>query len=239
MLRKLVTAACALTFVLPVVAADPALETEQDKMLYALGLAVSRQLQSFELTGAEIDVLQTGIRDGLLGAEPKVPLAEFGPKIDPWLRERMAGIAARRKEEGQAFVAKMAQEPGATQTDSGLVYFEQQAGDGESPSGTAKVSVHYEGMFPDGKVFDSSKEKGVPAEFALNAVVPCFSEGIRRMKVGGRSKLVCPSEIAYGEGGFAPMIPPGATLVFEVELLGIVSEPTAAPAETSEQPPSP
>lgn len=104
---------------------------------------------------------------------------------------------------------------------SGLVITEVTAGSGPSPSATDRVRVHYHGTFPDGKVFDSSVERGQPAVFPLNRVIPCWTEGLQRMQVGGKANLVCPAAIAYGPRGAPPRIPANATLHFEVELLGI------------------
>lgn len=114
-----------------------------------------------------------------------------------------------------------AKEPGAQVTPSGLVYRALNEGSGASPGATDTVKVHYKGTFPDGKEFDSSYARGTPIEFPLNRVIPCWTEGVQRMKVGGKAKLTCPSQIAYGERGAGRTIPPNATLVFEVELLGI------------------
>ena len=118
------------------------------------------------------------------------------------------------------YLAKAAAEPGAVKTSSGLVYSEIKAGTGASPRATQTVKVNYRGTFIDGKEFDSSYKRNMPIEFPLNGVIPCWTEGVQKMKVGGKSKLVCPASIAYGESG-RPGIPGGATLVFEVELLGI------------------
>lgn len=114
-----------------------------------------------------------------------------------------------------------AAEPGAVVTASGLVYRSLKDGTGRSPRATDTVRVHYRGSFPDGKVFDSSYTRGQPAEFPLDRVIPCWTEGLQRMKAGGKARLTCPSRIAYGERGAPPTIPPNATLVFEVELLGV------------------
>lgn len=116
-----------------------------------------------------------------------------------------------------------AQEPGAMVTKSGLVYRSLKDGVGASPSAADTVKVHYKGTFPDGKEFDSSYARGTPIEFPLGRVIPCWTEGVQRIKVGGKAKLTCPSQIAYGERGAGRVIPPNATLVFEVELLGINS----------------
>ena len=112
-------------------------------------------------------------------------------------------------------------EAGALVTKSGLVYRVLKEGGGASPGATDTVKVHYKGTFPDGKEFDSSYSRGTPIEFPLNRVIPCWTEGVQRMKLGGKAKLTCPSQIAYGERGAGGVIPPNATLVFEVELLGI------------------
>ena len=120
-----------------------------------------------------------------------------------------------------AALAAAAKEPGATQTASGLVYRALKDGSGASPKATDLVKVHYKGTFPDGREFDSSYKRNEPTEFPLNQVIPCWTEGVQRMKVGGKAKLTCPSTIAYGARGAGNVIPPNATLLFEVELLGI------------------
>jgi FKBP-type peptidyl-prolyl cis-trans isomerase FkpA len=118
--------------------------------------------------------------------------------------------------------AKSAKEAGAVVTESGLVYRTLKEGKGASPQATDTVRVHYRGTLPDGKEFDSSYARGQPAEFPLNRVIKCWTEGVQRLKVGGKAKLTCPPGIAYGERGAGGVIPPQATLIFEVELLGIV-----------------
>jgi FKBP-type peptidyl-prolyl cis-trans isomerase FkpA len=118
---------------------------------------------------------------------------------------------------------KAAQEPGAVKTDSGLVYKVVKEGTGRNPTATDTVRVHYKGTFPDGKEFDSSYKRGTPTEFPLNRVIPCWTEGVQKIKPGGTIKLACPPNIAYGSRGAAGVIPPNATLLFEVELLGIAN----------------
>ena len=118
-------------------------------------------------------------------------------------------------------LAKAAAEKGAVVTDSGLVYRSLKDGTGASPAATNVVKVHYRGTFPDGKEFDSSYTRGQPAEFPLNGVIKCWTEGVQKMKVGGKAQLACPAAIAYGSRGAGGVIPPNATLLFEVELLGI------------------
>lgn len=104
---------------------------------------------------------------------------------------------------------------------SGLVYQSLQEGTGASPAATDTVRVHYRGMFPDGREFDSSYKRGQPTEFPLNRVIPCWTEGVQRMKPGGKARLVCPPAIAYGERGAGSVIPPNATLHFEIELISV------------------
>ena len=120
-----------------------------------------------------------------------------------------------------ATTAAAAKEPGAVVTASGLVYRSLKDGSGASPKASDQVKVHYRGTFPDGREFDSSYKRGTPIEFPLTGVIPCWTEGVQRMKVGGKAKLTCPSQIAYGTRGAGGVIPPNATLLFEVELLGI------------------
>jgi FKBP-type peptidyl-prolyl cis-trans isomerase FkpA len=119
------------------------------------------------------------------------------------------------------YLDKAAKEPGAVKTASGLVYRELRPGNGPSPKATDAVTVNYRGTLTDGTEFDSSYKRNMPATFPLNMVIPCWTEGVQKMKVGGKSQLVCPSTIAYGEQGSPPAIPGGATLIFEIELLGI------------------
>lgn len=114
-----------------------------------------------------------------------------------------------------------AKEPGAVVTASGLVYLSIKAGTGDSPTASDTVKVNYRGTFPDGREFDSSYKRNQAIEFPLRNVIPCWTEGVQLMKVGGKAKLTCPSAIAYGPRGAGSAIPPNATLLFEVELLGI------------------
>ncbi len=117
--------------------------------------------------------------------------------------------------------AAAAKEAGAAVTASGLVYRSLKDGSGASPAATDTVKVHYRGSFPDGKEFDSSYKRNEPTEFPLNRVIPCWTEGVQKMKVGGKAKLTCPAAIAYGSRGAGGVIPPNATLQFEIELLSV------------------
>jgi len=158
----------------------------------------------------------------VLNRQKKVELNDYRPKIQQLAQARAAAVAAVEKQAAQEFLTKAAAATGAKKTDSGLVYLELTPGTGEQPKTTDKVKVHYQGTLTDGTVFDSSIQRGQPATFPLNGVIKCWTEGLQLMKVGGKSKLVCPSDIAYGDRGSPPKIKPGAALVFEVELLEIV-----------------
>jgi FKBP-type peptidyl-prolyl cis-trans isomerase FkpA len=133
----------------------------------------------------------------------------------------MISCSSNNTSDPKAYLEKAAAEPGAVKTASGLIYRELRPGSGPSPMATDTVKVNYKGTLPDGTEFDSSYKRNEPATFPLNRVIPCWTEGVQKMKVGGKSQLVCPASIAYGEAGSPPAIPGGATLVFEIELLGI------------------
>jgi FKBP-type peptidyl-prolyl cis-trans isomerase FkpA/FKBP-type peptidyl-prolyl cis-trans isomerase FklB len=205
-----------------VFAASPEPSSDEQKTFYALGFAVSQSLANFSLSEAELEMVKAGLTDGVLKQTPKVNLQEFRPKIQQLQQARAAVAAEAEKKAGAAFLAKAAEEKGAVKTDSGLVISTLKPGTGESPKATDTVKVHYHGTLIDGTVFDSSVQRGKPATFPLNGVIPCWTEGVQRMKVGEKSRLVCPSQIAYGDRGAPPNIKPGATLIFEVELLDIV-----------------
>jgi FKBP-type peptidyl-prolyl cis-trans isomerase FkpA/FKBP-type peptidyl-prolyl cis-trans isomerase FklB len=201
--------------------AAPELKTEEQKTLYAIGLAFSNGLAGFGLSEAELEIVKAGLTDGVMNREKKVDLQAYGPKIQEMQRTRSAALAVTEKKTGQAFLDKAAAEKGATKTASGVVITTLKAGTGPAPKATDTVKVHYHGTLIDGTVFDSSVQRGQPATFPLNQVIKCWTEGVQLMKVGGKSRLVCPSDMAYGERGSPPKIKPGATLVFEVELLEI------------------
>lgn len=132
----------------------------------------------------------------------------------------LAGAPAAQAQTDPA-VAQAVSEAGAVVTKTGLVYRSIKEGEGASPAASDTVKVHYRGTFPDGREFDSSYKRNQPTEFPLNRVIPCWTEGVQRMKTGGKAKLTCPASIAYGERGAGGVIPPNATLQFEIELLAI------------------
>ncbi len=203
-------------------AADPS--TEEQKTLYALGLAISQSLGNFALSESELEQVKAGITDGVLKRPKKVELQTYGPKLQSLQQSRAAAVADGEKKAGAAFLAKAAGEAGATKTDSGIVIKTIKAGTGATPKPADTVKVHYHGTLIDGTVFDSSVVRGEPASFGLDQVIKCWTEGVQHIKVGGKSRLVCPAGLAYGDRGAPPQIKPGATLVFEVELLEITKK---------------
>jgi FKBP-type peptidyl-prolyl cis-trans isomerase FkpA len=205
-------------------AAGPELKSDEDKTLYAIGLILSQNVSPFALNAKELDLVEAGLSDGVLGKEKKVEVDAYKPKINELIKARMASAASVEKKSSADYLAKAAAEKDAKKTASGLIYKETKAGDGESPKATDTVKVNYTGKLTDGTVFDSSVQRGEPATFPLNGVIKCWTEGLQMMKPGGKATLVCPSDIAYGDQGRPPTIKPGATLVFDVELLEIVKK---------------
>jgi FKBP-type peptidyl-prolyl cis-trans isomerase FkpA/FKBP-type peptidyl-prolyl cis-trans isomerase FklB len=202
------------------IAADPT--TEDQKTLYALGVAISQNLSVFQLSESELEMLKAGLTDGVLKKPLKADLETYGPKIQQMGQTRAAAYAEKEKAASATFLAKAGAEPGAKKTASGAIVKTIKEGSGPKPAATDKVKVHYQGTLTDGTVFDSSIKRGEPATFPLNGVIKCWTEGLQEVKVGGKARLVCPASIAYGDRGSPPTIKPGATLVFDVELLEIV-----------------
>ena len=195
-------------------------QTDEQKTIYALGLIIERSLREFDLSAAELEVVTRAISDGRAG-KPAVELDEWGPKVEALSSAREARITEREKQASAAYLAKAATETGAVRTESGIVYIETTAGTGASPTAADRVKVHYRGTLINGNEFDSSYARNEPSEFPLGGVIPCWTEGVQRMKVGGKARLVCPAESAYGDRGNSD-IPGGAALVFEIELLDVV-----------------
>lgn len=212
----------------PAAAASGLSDEDTPKVLYALGVLMGQQVRVLNLTGPELEHVKRGLADAANGKKPEIDMQTYGPKLQQFGASRMKAAADAEKARGVAFLDAAAKEPGATQTPSGLVYKELTAGTGGQPTASDTVKVHYRGTLTDGTEFDSSIARGQPAEFPLRGVIPCWTEGVAKMKVGGKARLVCPSSIAYGEQGHPPAIPGGATLVFEVELLEIKAAPAAA-----------
>lgn len=212
-----------MTFVLVALTAVPAFAIEDKKgedlkTFYAVGQVISRQLAVFDMAPGELAQVKKGMEDGIAGNSPQVDVDAYKTKIQQLALDRRNAqgekLAARAKE----YVEKAAKEKGAVKTASGLIYRSLKEGSGASPAATDKVKVNYRGSLIDGKEFDSSYAAGKPAEFQLNQVIKCWTEGLQMMKPGGKAQLVCPPDIAYGERG-SGIIPANATLVFEVELI--------------------
>ena len=219
-MNRLVIAILIVALATPAFAAD-APKTEEQKTLYALGLLVARSLGIFQLAPAELEYVKQGITDAVTGKSPMVDLKVYGEKVQELARSRRKAQGEKLAASGKDFLDKAAKEKGAVKTDSGLVYFSLKEGTGASPKATDTVKVNYRGTLPDGKEFDSSYKRGVPAEFRLDKVIKCWTEGLQKMKPGGKARLVCPPTLAYGDAGAGELILPGATLVFEVELLEV------------------
>jgi len=196
------------------------LATDQDKTLYAIGLVLGQNVKDFKFTSGEVDIVSQGLKDAVLGHEPKAALDEYGPRIQGLMQERMAAVSAAEKQASEAWVAEQAKLPGAQRSASGVVVIPMSEGTGPNPTAESTVRVHYHGTLRDGTVFDSSVQRGEPISFPLSGVISCWTEGVQKIKVGGKSKLVCPPDTAYGDQG-SGSIPPGAALAFEVELLAI------------------
>jgi FKBP-type peptidyl-prolyl cis-trans isomerase FkpA len=198
----------------------PVLSTDEQKTVYALGLQMYRSLTRFDLSPAEVELIKRALGDAAAG-KPAVDVNEWGPKFQAFEQARAARVEEKQKAVSNAYLAKAATEPGAIKTDSGLIYMDIQPGTGASPNASDSVKVNYRGTLIDGTEFDSSYKRNQPAQFPLSGVIRCWTEGVQKMKVGGKARLVCPSDIAYGDNGHPPVIPGGATLIFEIELLEI------------------
>jgi len=201
--------------------------TDEQKAIYAFGAAigqqVSQQTSQLRFTPEEMQIFRGAFSETLEGKKPALEINDYQQAFQQLAEARIAAGAEEAKQKGEEYLVSAAKEEGAVKTDSGLVFRTITAGTGPSPQATDTVRVHYHGTLTDGTVFDSSVDRGEPAEFALGGVIPCWTEGVQRMKVGEKARLVCPAAIAYGDRA-AGKIPAGSTLVFEVDLLGIVGK---------------
>ena len=192
------------------------------RTLYTLGQLISRTLESFALTPEELKYVGMGLEDGVLQREPQVDLAAEAPRLHEMQAARRAATAASEKDRALEHVANVSANPESIHHASGLIVEPLKVGSGEVPATTDHVSVHYVGRLVDGTVFDSSLARGEPVTFPVKGVIACWTQALPTLRVGARARLTCPPELAYGDRGLPPTIRPGATLIFELELLGIV-----------------
>jgi len=213
-----------LMLISPMAMAQGSAETDDEKTFYAIGASLSQQIQMLKpLSEREMDLILEGLRDAANGRVDSKEIAGRRTQIRNLIQARQERGLEVEKEASAIFLAAELKKPGARRTETGLIYREIVPGVGVTPNATDKVRVHYHGTLRDGTVFDSSVDRGEPSEFPLNRVIACWTEGVAMIKVGGKSQLVCPSEIAYGDRrSGSGRIPPGAALSFEVELIEIV-----------------
>ena len=218
---------------------EPKLDTDDAKAIYALGLLIAERIDQFQLSESELAVFESGVRDGVLKRDKKVDPKTLGKEMQAFAKARASAGAEAEKTASAEYLAKMAAEPGATKGNGGFIVRTLTEGSGASPGMMDTVKVHYHGTLRDGTVFDSSVQRGEPAEFPLNGVIPCWTFALQQMKVGGKYKLTCPSDIAYGDRGSPPAIKPGAALTFEIELLSVTpaeSPQSMTPSPAPEKP---
>lgn len=209
------------------VSAQTKLETDKQKASYMIGMDVARSMQPYK-DDIDPDVVADAIRDLLKGGQPLLTAEEANQVRQTFLQQvqskqqaQMQALAARSKAEGESFLAGNRGKPGVQATTSGLQYEVLKMGEGPRPSAESTVKVHYEGKLLDGQVFDSSIQRGEPAQFVLNQVIPGWTEGLQLMPVGSKFRFWIPADLAYGDRGAGP-IPPSSMLTFEVELMEIV-----------------
>jgi FKBP-type peptidyl-prolyl cis-trans isomerase FkpA/FKBP-type peptidyl-prolyl cis-trans isomerase FklB len=208
-----------------VAAAEPT--TDEQKTLYALGLAINKSLDVYTLNEAEFELVKSGITDGFSKKPAKVDLQAYGPKIQQLQQTRASVIAEGEKKLGAAFLTKVSTESGAKKTESGAILVTIKEGNGAIPKVSDMVKVSYVGTLIDGTVFDDTAKQGNPVTLGMNEMSKCWKEGMQQMNVGGKGRLVCPSSLAYRDKGLPPLIKPGATLVFDIELLEIAGKQPA------------
>jgi FKBP-type peptidyl-prolyl cis-trans isomerase len=206
------------------------LKTEDDKTLYALGLVLASQLGALRLTPAELQLIESGLTDGVLKNKALVEVETYGPKIKPFADARMAAGLGEEKKKGAAYLETIAAKPGIKKTESGLLIETVKEGTGKSPVAGDKAKVNYKGTLMDGTVFDASEKHGGPYAVTVAGTPPiikCWNEALLLMKVGGKTKIYCPNDLAYGDRANGE-IPAGAVLTFEMELVEIGAPDKAA-----------
>lgn|GEM_PF-45740 len=204
-------------------AGAPEPKTDEQKIFYSMGLTISRSIESFGLNESDLELVKSGISDGVLKTPPKVDLQIYGPKIHELQQTRASTVAEGEKKLGAAFLTKASLEPGSKKTESGALLTTIKEGKGAFPKRVDTVKVHYHGTLIDGTVFDSTLKQKAPATLIVSEMSKCWTEGILQMKAGGKSRLICPSNLAYRDKGLAPLIKPGATLVFDIDLVEVVA----------------
>lgn len=202
-------------------------ESVQDRAAYVIGFNLGRQLKQNDIN-ANTDLIVKGLRDGLAGAagalteeEMQAAMQAFQQQVMAQQQEKQKAVGEKNKVEGEAFLAKNKERQGVKTTASGLQYEVLKEGTGAQPKATDTVTVHYKGTLMDGTPFDSSYDRGEPATFVLNQVIPGWTEGVQLMKAGGKYKLYIPAALGYGERGAGGDIGPNAPLVFEIELISV------------------
>jgi FKBP-type peptidyl-prolyl cis-trans isomerase len=195
--------------------------SDDDKIFYSIGVMAGMGMAEFELTDAELAWVSRGVADAAMRRELLASPEDHMNEIQGIYTSRKARANAAEATASAEFVEQEAAVEGAVRSDSGMIMKVLVDGEGEQPGPTDEVKVHYHGTLRDGTVFDSSVERGTPAQFPLDRVIPCWTEALTQMKVGGKSRIVCPASIAYGSRGMGS-IPGDAALVFEVELLEVV-----------------
>lgn len=196
-------------------------QTEDQKTLYALGVDLARKIAIFNLSVDEYEYVKQGMTDMASGKKLAAEPGPYQKNINDLLHARVQDVAQKQKELAKPFLEKAAKEKDAQKTASGLIYRQIKAGFGNQPKVSDTVKVHYTATLIDGTEFDNSFKRGQPTELSLGNVIPCLKEGIGKMKIGGKAKLICPSNIAYGDEGIPSVIPGGATLIYEIELLEV------------------
>ncbi len=217
-------------------AAETELKDQKDKVSYAIGLDIGTTLKR-QLIDVNADLLNSGIKDGLSGNKPLLTDEQVKETMATFQKDMMAKQATAKKEtgdknaaEGKKFLAENKTKEGVKTTASGLQYKVLKEGTGPSPKETDTAKVNYRGTTIDGTEFDSSFKRGEPASFPVNRVIKGWTEGLQLMKVGSKYQLFVPADLGYGERGAGSDIGPNATLIFDVELLGITpAEKTTAP----------